>query len=280
MDMQTEQRFLQMMQSTDKKCIDFFGINLTAAAPQTPTYKLYCSGNNSGTDSHRLVSFIRQKGMLRHFEDVADSSRPHAVRIDISLKERNDSNMHDLLAYLSAHVPFFAPHAHTVRQMAQMPITDVPGYGLAALYHVGTIEYRDTTELLKFHFFTRWCSDPNRHTKDGYRDNSFLAYMRQTQIPAYQTLANQAAAALAQCGGHLWMAGMDLSAGGVKYKLYLKDIQHIYDRLPAIAGQYTEGPMRDIARWNEKYPQCRPAGIAFALDSKNTPSLNLYYHVD
>lgn len=278
--MQIEQDFLRLTEGADRKHIDFFGIDLSAAAPQAPTCKLYRSQDNVHHSSHWLVDFIRQKGMLRHFADVADSSRPDGVRTDISLQARNNSNMEALLAYLDAQVPFFAPHADTVKRMAQIPITHMPGYDYAGLYHVGTVGHGNTTELLKFHFFTRWCNDPNRHSKDGWRDGEFLTHLQQTQIPQCQKLVGQAAAALEQCGGHLWMAGMDLSDSKVKYKLYLKDIRHVYDLLPTIAGQYAEEPMERIACWNEKYPQCRPAGAAFALDTENIASLNLYYHMD
>ncbi|MBQ8558850.1 MAG: hypothetical protein IJ439_02570 [Tyzzerella sp.] len=274
-----EEHYFDLVESIGKENIDFFGINVIDADERDLIYKIYHSEKVSRNRNHPLVEFVYQKEMLRYFADVTDSEHPELTRLDISLYNRNDSNMNDLFDYLLQTVPYFKSHVFDVKMTSKMKITDVQDYHFASLYHVGLIENKKVPELLKFHFFTRWCIDPNHHTKEGYRDAEYLAYLKSINIKEYLILAEKAAFLLEKCGGHLWMAGMDISHEKTKYKIYLKNISNAYKYLPHILGEAANKHLQEIECWNDKHKECRLAGIAIALDSYNVSSLNLYYHL-
>ena len=210
------QELLRCMKKTD---IDFWGINIPNSKEEKLTYKVYQSQKISKNRMHPLVKYVEKKGMLRYFADVVDSNRPNAIRLDISLYQRNDFNIKELLAYLTEYVPFFSGQIMEVKKVAGMKITNKEDYHYASLYHIGLVEKNNIPKLLKFHFFTRWCENPNQHTKEGYRDDEFLEYLRSINIEEYQILAEKASVILKNCGGHLWMTGMDIFPDKIKYKI-------------------------------------------------------------
>lgn len=275
-----ERQYLNLIQNTEKENIDFFGINMVDAEENDFIYKIYQAQKTSKNRNHPLVDFVFQKGMLRYFADVQDSENPERTRIDISLYQRTDKNVQELFHYLQEIVPFFEKNKKQVELVSKMKITDVPDYQFASLYHVGLIEDKKIPEILKFHFFTRWCENPNHHTKEGYRDEVYLDYFRSIGIEVYEELAQKANYLLQKCGGHLWMAGMDLSSDKIKYKIYLKNVKDAYQYLTGILGESGKKRLMEINQWNEKHKECRLAGVAVAKDSDKVSSLNLYYHVD
>lgn len=278
--MNIEKQYQESIRATGKENIDFWGINLTDVGEHGLKYKIYCSQKVSQNRAHPLVEFVRQKGMLRYFADVADSERLGKTRIDISLYQRNDGNMEELFQYLLQTVPHFERNISEVKKTAGMKITDVENYHFASLYHVGLIENEEQIELLKFHFFTRWCENPNHHTKEGYRDQEYLEYLQSIHIREYEILVEKAMFMLEKCGGHLWMAGMDISPEKIKYKIYLKNLERAYEYLLYIVGDDAKCHLHRIKEWNDRHGECRLAGIALALDSENVSSVNFYYHVD
>ncbi|MGN1267014.1 MAG: hypothetical protein ACI4UH_03655 [Dorea sp.] len=275
-----EKYYLDAFQNIGKENIDFFGINLTDANDTAPICKLYLSEKISKNRSHPLAEFVERRKMLRYFADVSDSENPDMTRIDLSLYQRNDSNMEALFAYLCKYVPFFGSRIEDVKKIAGMKITDVEGYHFASLYHVGLIEDENVRKLLKFHFFTRWCEDPNYHTKDGYRDQEYLAYLKDSGIEEYRILTEKATYLLEKCEGHLWMAGMDIFEKKTKYKIYLKNIKDAYEFLPYIVGIDAREHLQSIACWNDNHKECRLAGAAVALNTEKVSSVNLYFHLD
>lgn len=274
-----DKHYFDLMQGMDYNDIDFWGINIVDLKEKQPAYKIYHSGRFRKDHNHPLVEFISQKGMLRYFENVKDSEHPESVRLDISLYQRNNENINALFSYLLQTVSFFEPYVSDVRLVSKMKITDVADYQLASLYHVGLIEKNGIPELLKFHFFTRWCEDPNHHTQKGYRDKEYLEYLQSINIKEYDILAKKASYILDKCGGHLWMCGMDIFPQKTKFKIYLKNVVDVYQYLPHIMGKYANEVLQTVEVWNDRHKECRLAGIALALDSCEIASLNLYYHV-
>lgn len=274
-----EKKYNELIKRTGKENIDFWGINIMED-DENMIFKIYQSQRISKNVNHPLIDFLRKRDMVRYYADVLDTKNPNRKRLDISLYQRNDENMTALFGYLLKRVPFFASYYETVKKVAKMKITDEEGYQFASIYHVGLIETERCPDILKFHFFTRWCEDPNQHTKEGYRDKEYLTYLKYIDVKEYQVLSKRAECILDKCDGHLWMAGMDLSLEECKYKIYLKEIKEAYRYLPEILGGYFEKQLKNIGCWNEMHKECRLAGAAVAMDSKGKSSLNLYYHVD
>ena len=76
------------------------------------------------------------------------------------------------------------------------------------------------------------------------------------------------------------MAGMDISPGNMKYKIYLKNISHAYEHLVCILGPDAAEQLKDVEKWNDVHPECTLVGAAVALDTGGMSSLNLYYQLD
>lgn len=275
-----ERNYQEMCRWIGKENVDFWGINLIDAPGKRASYKIYQAQEVSQCASHPLVDYINCKGMLRYFADVSDSVRPGVTRIDIALTQRNNANMTDLFEFLKGYVSYFEPCMPLVKKISKMKITDEDDYTYASLYHVGFIEKNGHPELLKFHFFTRWCKNPNFHEKDGFRDQAFLEYLQGAEIEEYRNLARKADMILQKCEGHLWMAGMDISPNDIKYKIYLKNICHAYENLVCILGSEAAEQLKNVEKWNVVHPECTLAGAAVALDTGGTSSLNLYYQLD
>ena len=278
--MDIEKYYLETLQRTEKEYIDFWGINFTDAPEKELKLKTYQSGKISENTGHPLIKFLNERGMLMHFADVIDGSGKKQIRLDTSLYHRNDFNMEELFGYLQEKAQFLEVYIKDVKYLSRMKITDIENYNYAALYHVGVAEENGITNLVKFHFFTRWCADPNHFYKYGYHDEEYLEYVRSVDIIQYEMLASKAEYLLEKCGGHMWMIGMDISAQKRKYKIYLKDVNNIYQQLMDIVGVEGKKHLKEISEWNSIHKECRVAGIALALDTDNVSSVNLYYHVD
>lgn len=275
-----EKNYCKARKNTPLEHIDFWGINFADSSENAMTFKTYQSGKISRNDRHPWIEYLKEKSMIRHFEDVIGGEEESQVRLDISLYQRNDSNMSALFEFLKQRADFLKAHLHHVEKLSRMKITDVESYNYAALYHVGMAEDNGILRMVKFHFFTRWCEDPNRFYKDGYRDEEYLAYVRSMGISQYQKLAENAEYILEKCGGHLWMIGMDVAPEKQKYKIYLKNVTGLYQYLMNLLEEEGKRHLRKIAKWNEGHRECRIAGVALAMDSQNRMSFNLYYHVD
>lgn len=272
-----EEQYQKTIQSISCKNIDFWGINVTNIPQKEITYKVYKSQNISQNRQYPLIAFLEQKGILGYYEDILDSTRPKVTRIDAALCQRNDQNIESLLMYLEEKVSYFSGHSQKVKEIAGMKITDVPNYNYASFHHLGLIEEKECVEMLKFYFFTRWCKNPEQFLNEGYRDNSYLEYLKRSDIREYVVLTGKAQFLLEKCGGHLWMAGMDISEEKVKYKIYLKNINHAYEFLMQVEEEEMKGHLHHIKGWNENHPECSLVGVALALDTENVSSVNLYF---
>lgn len=269
--------FKQKISRAGMDKIDYLGINLTDEPHKAPVCKLYYSQDASDIAGHELAAFLRERNMLRYFETVEDMERPHSVRMDLALQKRNDANMDALYQYFEEKIPFFEPHADEVKAAAGMEITALPNHRYAANYHVGLIEEEGVISLLKFHFFTRWSKDPDRPGKEGYRDQMYLDYLRSLPIREYAALADKIAYLLEKCGGHLWMAGMDLASDVMKYKIYIKNSKGLYRFLPDIMEAHGKEQLRMAEDWNRSHSEWKLIGIALGLDTRGVATCNLYY---
>ena len=278
--MDIEKNYCKARAQIPKENIDFWGINLTDGKDKELVFKVYRSEKTNRNTHHPLIRLLQEREMLRHYEDVLDSSKPERRRLDAALYQRNDANMEALFHYLRQTIDYFEPHYVNVKEISKMKITDREDYNYASLYHVGLLENKGEADLLKFYFFTRWCEDPNHHKNQGYRDKEYLKYFKTLGIPEYRDLAGKAEYLLEKSKGHLWMGGMDISKEKVKYKIYLKNIQNAYEFLPHICGEEARKKLEEICVWNKAHNECKMAGIAMALDSEGESSMNIYYYVD
>lgn len=260
------------------KSVDFLGLNLYEGQSD-PVFKVYYANKFSSGSDHPLITFLSEKGMLRYFEMVKDTLRPSSIRMDIALKKRTDSNMEALFSYLRQMTPLFSESEAKLRRMAHMKITEMPQHSLASMYHLGFVQDGDQTRLLKYYVFTRWCPNPDEpNTGSEFRDEEYLDVLCNCGIEEFKKLSAVTKAVLEKCGGHLWMAGMDVGENGYRrFKLYVKNPEHVYEQFMEIF----EGDMRDklqrTVEWNLKHPELEFEAVAFALDSEDIFSMSLYY---
>lgn len=262
--------------------VDYLGLNLSEQPDCSPVFKVYYSNKFSSGKGHPLIQFLSEKGMLRYFASVADTLHPSCFRMDIALKGRTDSNINALFAQLGSVSELFPEREKEIRILSGMPITDIPLCSMSALYHLGFIQRREEIELLKFHFFTRWCEDPDNPGKNSeYRDNFYLDYLKSCGIPEYCRIAGLMEQVLVLCRGHLWMAGMDIGKRHYqKYKLYIKNSVPMYEELSELFDGNLKKQIEDAAFWHMQHPELSCEGAAFCLDSEKHFTINLYYGLD
>lgn len=262
-----------------RQAVDFLGINVSDDTAAKPVFKIYYSRKFSGEERHPVQKMLSERGMLRYCSLVRDTVNRSCVRLDLALKERTDRNMEWLFEQLTCLTTLFREGEGEIRELARMQITDREQHRNSTLYHLGFTEQDEEITLLKCHFLTRWCPDPDQPGKDSeYRDRNYLEYLKNCKIAAYVELAGLAETALNQCGGHLWMAGLDMGAAGYrKYKLYIKQPSMLYERLPGILGETMAEPLKASRRWHQAHPEYGCEGAAFCVDSDSVHSLNLYY---
>lgn len=262
-----------------RQAVDFLGINVSDDTAAKPVFKIYYSRKFSGEERHPVQKMLSERGMLRYCSLVRDTVNRSCVRLDLALKERTDWNMEWLFEQLTCLTTLFREGEGEIRELARMQITDREQHRNSTLYHLGFTEQDEEITLLKCHFLTRWCPDPDQPGKDSeYRDRNYLEYLKNCKIAAYVELAGLAETTLNQCGGHLWMAGLDMGAAGYrKYKLYIKQPSMLYERLPGILGETMAEPLKASRRWHQAHPEYGCEGAAFCVDSDSVHSLNLYY---
>lgn len=262
-----------------RQAVDFLGINVSDDTAAKPVFKIYYSRKFSGEERHPVQKMLSERGMLRYCSMVRDTVNRSCVRLDLALKERTDRNMEWLFEQLTCLTTLFREGEGEIRELARMQITDREQHRNSTLYHLGFTEQDEEITLLKCHFLTRWCPDPDQPGKDSeYRDRNYLEYLKNCKIAAYVELAGLAETTLNQCGGHLWMAGLDMGAAGYrKYKLYIKQPSMLYERLPGILGKTMAEPLKASRRWHQAHPEYGCEGAAFCVDSDSVHSLNLYY---
>lgn len=271
-----------LIQPMTAKSVDYLGLNLSERSGRRPVFKVYYSNKFSSGREHPLLQFLSEREMLRYFSSVADTLHPSCFRMDIALKARTDANITALFGQLDSMSGFFAASEKEIRKLAHMKITELPSSGMASLYHLGFIQNEDDVNLLKFHFFTRWCEDPDIPGKNSeYRDDFYLSYLKDSGIPQYERLARLMGQALKIAGGHLWMAGMDVGRqNDRKYKLYIKNPNPIYRELSGLFHGNLKEQLQDAASWHLLHPELSCEGAAFCLDSEEHFTINLYYGLD
>lgn len=271
-----------LRQPLTAKSVDYLGLNLSERSGCKPVFKVYYSNKFSSGMEHPLIQFLLERGMLRYFASVSDTLHPSCFRMDIALKARTDDNINALFEQLGSMGRIFPSCENEIRKIARMKITALPSYSMAALYHLGFVQNEHDVELLKFHFFTRWCEDPDIPGKNSeYRDDFYLDHLKNSGIPQYKQLAERMERALKLAGGHLWMAGMDIGRQDYrKYKLYLKNPNPIYEELSGLFHENMGKQLKDAASWQLCHPELSCEGAAFCLDSKEHFTINLYYGLD
>lgn len=281
--MHIEEQYQSFLQTLDRPLnaseIDFFGINLYDRSKDSVAFKIYYAQKHSSCSTHPLARYLQQHDMLRYLSEIKDTFHKEDMRIDLALKNRTDAGMENLFTMLRRENELFAECEQTVRCLAGMCVTDEPGCSLASLYHLGSIEHGDRKQLLKFHFFTRWCQNHNYPGKNSeYRDAYYLEYLRNTGIAEYRRVAEISEVILQCCGGHLLTAGMDVGTDGYrKYKLYVKRPAELYRKLLDYTDIQFSRDIQEVIAWNEKYPEYKVEIVAFCLDTDGVFSINLYY---
>lgn len=283
--MTIEERYQSFIKTLDRPLdageIDFFGINLYDRTEENIAFKLYYAQKYSTCSTHPLAQYLQQHDMLRYLSEVEDTLHRKDMRIDLALKNRTDTGMEALFSILRRENELFADCEQEVRNLAKMCITDEPGCSLASLYHLGSIEHGTWKQLLKFHFFTRWCRNHNYPGKDSeYRDAYYLEYLQNTGIAEYRRITEVSETILADCGGHLLTAGMDAGRNGYrKYKLYIKHPERLYQGLLEHVGAQFSGQIHQVMAWNEKHLEFQAEIVALCLDTDGVFSVNLYYGI-
>ena len=241
-------------------------------------FKVYQNRTPEKQKQHFLMKFLTNRKMLRHYEEVEDSSNKEQIRLDIALKNRTDENMQGLYDCLTARVPFLTKERALTEQLAKMPMTSKPCHHYASNYHIGLVEKNQQVETVKFYYLTRWCGDqPDTPKNDGYMDETYISYLLNMQNTYFDVIAAKVQRFLQAYKGNLWMIGLDIGENQRKYKIYVKNTENFYKGLSDILSKEMAAKLKNVESWSSKNPDWKPAGFALAYDSNYVESCNLYF---
>lgn len=262
----------------DKESIDFLGFSFMEKKEAPIKFKVYQNRTPEKQKQHFLMKFLTNRKMLRHYEEVEDSSNKEQIRLDIALKNRTDENMQGLYDCLTARVPFLTKERTLTEQLAKMPMTSKPCHHYASNYHIGLVEKNQQVETVKFYYLTRWCGDqPDTPKNDGYMDETYISYLLNMQNTYFDVIAAKVQRFLQAYKGNLWMIGLDIGENQRKYKIYVKNTENFYKGLSDILSKEMAAKLKNVESWSSKNPDWKPAGFALAYDSNYVESCNLYF---
>lgn len=224
---------------------------------------------------------LAEKNMVYRLETVQDTRRNWSRRYDIALDNRKNENMNWLFEQINKKAAFTAEYDALIRHMSSMKIADHPDYQYAALYHVGIQEKDDKIQALKFYFTARHQNIPEYHSKNfEYHDEEYLDFWGNCGLYKFSKLKDMAQDMRAYCGGHVWLAGLDISESGIgRCKIYLKKMNNVYEYLKTAFDDIYHDKIEQLEVWHYKNPQFIFMGLAIGVDKTDMFSLNLYYAI-
>ena len=224
--------------------------------------------------------------MLRFFTEI--HSDDSLWWFDIGLKNRINDNIENLFDILKIHAGCSEAVIDRISELSEMSISDHRDFRKASLYFVGIKESLNHQIMLKTHFLTRKCKNPDIIYKDiQYCDDYYLDFLRQRKIPLLTELIPYTQAFLVQNGGHLWMVGADFLDNNIyKYKIYIKSrTSDFFVRLEALLSEmgnnrFLTENVHAIGQWAAVRDELCMDGMAFAMDASGNLSINLYFKLE
>ncbi len=285
-----EYAFEQFMKSvpplSEYQDIDSVGINLNKDNVSFKAYigmrpENFCKDTFLNLSPSGLLKSLTEKNMIYLLETIQDTRKNWFGRYDIALDNRTNDNMEWLFQQLKMKVPFIAEYEMQLLKMSSMKISERPDYKLAALYHIGVLEKDDGIQALKFYFTARHQNIPKYHSKNfEYHDEEYLDFWGNCGLDNFSRLRDMAQDMRAYCGGHVWIAGLDISKKGIsKCKIYLKKMSNVYEYLKTVSDGIYCDTIEQLEVWHYKNPQFIFMGLAIGLDKTDKLSLNLYYAI-
>lgn len=274
--------FLQFKQQDVSSIgIDFNREKISFKAYMGKKQEEICKDDLVKLSSSGLLETIMDKGMLYCIETVYDTRKLWSGRYDIALGNRTNDNMEWLFHQLKMKTTFMAEYEMLIRKISSMKIAEHSNYQLAALYHIGVLEKENRIKALKFYFTARHQNIPEYHSKNfEYHDEEYLDFWGNCGLEEFSMLRDIAQDMRAYCGGHAWLAGLDISENGIgRCKIYLKKMNNVYEYLKTIFNGIYRDKIEQLEVWHYKNPQFVFMGLAIGFDKTDMFSLNLYYAI-
>ncbi len=270
--------------SADSDNIDLVGIDLTkeqisckayigmkvAEIPQELITRLSPNG---------FLTYLIEKDIVYRLETVNDTRKIWGGRYDIALYNRTNENMCWLFEQIKKEAGFMSEYESMLRDMSSMKTAENPDYKYSAFYHLGVLEKEKRIKALKFYFTARYENIPDYHSKNFiYHDEEYLNFWGNCGLENFSILRDMAQDMRVHCGGHTWMAGLDISEKGIsKCKIYLKKMDNIYEYLKTAFDGIYRDKIEQLEIWNCQNADFTMMGVAIGIDESNIPSLNLYF---
>lgn len=265
------------------KQVDYLGINISADSNSKLLFKIYYNNKFSQNVSHPLINFLKEMDMVRYVTMVCEKDNEHRRRYDVGLKNRTDANMHVVFEWLSENTKIFRQYHSEIERLSQIKVTKKVGYKYSGLYFLGFISERNEISLLKTHYFNRICDNPDvLHKNIQYADDYYLSFLNNSEVVSFKNLTKIMTGILKQCGGHLWMTGVDYGQSCYrKYKIYIKNSVNIYEGLlHTLDGKqyiYLQRQIKAVMNWNKIHQEFYCEGFAVCEDEIGIVSINFYF---
>ena len=275
----------QVLCKYQKQMVDFFGINVSENK-RNDIFKLYLKGIFSESIDYPFITYLKKKDMIRYVTEVKDNQINEMARIDIGIKNRTDKNMEDLFEWLRLNYSAFRQNENEIISKSKMKIIPLKGYTYASMYFIGASSFQNDNEILKFHYYTGYISNPDNLLSDlQFEDDYYLDYIKQIGTNELNRLTDMAAILLSKGCGNMWVIGIDYTiAGAKKYKIYLRNVNDcVYDYLNNILTQYAFSKLAEkvmeIMDWNKEHVEYIIKGIAICMDKNQMVSINFYFEL-
>ncbi|MDE6086883.1 MAG: hypothetical protein K2G25_00670 [Oscillospiraceae bacterium] len=226
-----------------------------------------------------FLTRLIEKDMVYRLETVNDTRKMWGERYDIALYNRTNKNMGWLFGEIKKEAGFMFQYEDIIRNISSMKVAENPDYQYSAFYHLGILEKGNRIKALKFYFISRYENISDYHSKNFvYRDEEYLDFWGNCGLDNFSRLRSMAQDMRAYCGGHTWMAGIDISENGIsKCKIYLKKMDNVYEYLKTAFNEIHHDKIEQLEIWNRRNPDFIMIGAAIGIDESGIPSLNLYF---
>lgn len=276
---------IETLESVSRKNVEYIGINLSSEPNSDFFYKIYYRDMPSKeiydkNQKNPILEYLYEKDMVKILQAVYDNIHFNFSKFDIGFKNRTDENMVELFSFLEQNVPLFAEHKDEIINLAQMKIKSGLDYKYYAFHFCGFVYENGENTLFKSYWTNGVAKNSGKYNKEYY-----INYLKEkSDIPQFYELAQIINEAIDNCGGYLFMEGIDYTKeGAVSHKIYVIYPESVYDGLlKSIPDkyEYLKSQLLKVEKWNKVHGErFNCAGFALAKDKKNTLNLKLYYEL-
>lgn len=254
---------------------EYLGMNLSSDIDTDIEFKIYYEDCYSRElyeqeKSDPFINFLYEKNMVSFLEIVHDREN-ETTRFNIGLQNRNNTNMTELFSWLGNNISFYDKYKDEIFNFSKLKNSRFEGYDYAALFFIGFIKDKfGKIKVLKLYW----------QNKYSEQREYYINFIQNSNIKPLQELMLLTTLALNNCGGNLYMEGIDYNEQcSEKHKIYIDYPTNLYDGLLKTFSdnEKLKREIKLVRNWHELHDEFSCSGFALCKDPKDNLIINMYF---